>query len=68
MRQVSWIVAIQKVYFRQCCPRSEVMHLRRQSFNRIANPKRSSGDPIDKEPANSIANAEMITRALGPTP
>jgi hypothetical protein len=44
------------------------MHLRRQSLNRIANPERSSGGPIGKEPANSVANAEMITRALGPTP
>lgn len=57
-----------KVYFRQHCLLSKVMHLRRQSFNRIANPERSSGAPIGKEPANSVANAEMITKALGPTP
>jgi len=45
-----------------------VMYSRRQSFNRIANPERISGGLIVKEPANSVANAEMITRALGPTP
>lgn len=43
------------------------MHLRRQFLNRIANPERSSEGPICKEPANSVANAEMITIALGPT-
>ena len=68
MRQVSWIVAIQKYTVRQCRPLPEVMYLRRQSLNRIANPERSSGGPISKEPVNSVANAEMITRAFGPTP
>jgi hypothetical protein len=57
-----------KVYIKQYRLLSEVIHLRRQSLNRIANPERSSEDPIGKEPANSVANAEMITRALGPTP
>ena len=68
MRQVSWIVAIQKYTFRQCRPLSDEMHLRRQSLNRTANPERSSGGPIGKEPANSVANAEVITRTLGLTP
>ena len=46
----------------------EIVFLRRQSLNRIANPERSSGAPIGKERANSVVNAEIITRALGPTP
>jgi hypothetical protein len=44
------------------------MRLRRQSLNRTANPERTSGGSMGKEPANSVANAEMITRALGPRP
>ena len=49
------------------CPLSREMYSQRQSFNRIANPERISGGLVCKEPENSVANADMITRALGPT-
>lgn len=58
---------MQKYTVRQCGLLSEIMCLRRQSLNRIANPERISKGPMGKEPTNSVANAEMITRALGPT-